>query len=100
MKVFRFLVTSALLLIIFTSCQEDRDDNITNVNDLANQENIKDYIWKAMNVFYVYKSDAPDLADERFDNTPDYREFLNSIDSPIDFFNSLLQFTLNCNGVA
>lgn len=90
MKVFRFLVTSALFLIIFTSCQEDRDDNITNVNDLANQENIKDYIWKAMNVFYVYKSDAPDLADERFDNTPDYREFLNSIDSPIDFFNSLL----------
>ncbi len=90
MKVFKFLITSALSLLILSSCQEDRDDNITNINELANQENIKDYIWKAMNIFYVYKSDAEDLANDRFENTQDYREFLNSIDSPPDFFFSLL----------
>lgn len=90
MKMNKFLLISFISALVLTSCQDDRDDNISNINELTNQENIKDFIWKAMNVFYVYKSNAPDLADDRFENTPDYRNFLNRIDSPIDFFFSLL----------
>ena len=90
MKVLQFLASSALFLLLLSSCQEDRDDNITNINELANTENIHDYIWKAMNVFYVYKSDAPDLADDRFENTTEYRDFLTRTDSPPEFFFSLL----------
>lgn len=90
MKVFRFLLATVFCSLIFISCQEDRDDNINTINELANQTNIKDFIWKAMNVFYLYKSDAPDLADDRFTNNEDYINFLESIESPIDFFNSLL----------
>ncbi|MFD0931019.1 S41 family peptidase [Psychroflexus salinarum] len=92
MKLFRFIVASSLSLLLLYSCQDDRDDNISNINELANQENIKDFIWKAMNLFYVYKSDSPDLANDRFDNNniTDYRNFLNKIDSPVDFFFSLL----------
>lgn len=90
MKLYRFLLIPLFSIFLFSSCQDDRDDNITNVNELANQQSIKDFIWKAMNIFYVYKSDAPDLADDRFESDDDYRNFLNSIDAPPDFFYSLL----------
>jgi len=82
MKMNKFILITFISALVLTSCQDDRDDNISNINELANQENIKDFIWKAMNVFYVYKSDAPDLADDRFENTTDYRDFLNRVDSP------------------
>jgi C-terminal processing protease CtpA/Prc len=90
MKVLKLFVFVSLSVLFLNSCQDDRDDNITNINELANQENIKDYIWKAMNAFYVYKSDSPNLADDRFENTPEYRDFLNSMELPPEFFNSLL----------
>jgi carboxyl-terminal processing protease len=90
MKVLKLFVFVCLSLLFLNSCQDDRDDNITNINELANQENIKDYIWKAMNTFYVYKSDSPDLADDRFESTSEYRGFLNSVELPPEFFNSLL----------
>lgn len=90
MKVLRFITGSALFLLLIYSCQDDRDDNISNINDLANTENVNDFIWKAMNVYYVYKSDVPQLADDRFDNTTAYRDFLKRTDSPINFFFSLL----------
>ncbi|AFU67244.1 C-terminal processing serine protease, peptidase_S41 superfamily [Psychroflexus torquis ATCC 700755] len=90
MKILKLFVFVGLSLLFLNSCQDDRDDNITNINELANQEDIKDYMWKAMNTFYVYKSDSPDLADDRFENTPEYRDFLSSIKLPTEFFNSLL----------
>jgi len=90
MKVLKLFAFISLSLLFLNSCQDDRDDNITNINELANQENIKDYIWKAMNIFYVYKSDSPDLADDRFESTPEYRDFLGSVEFPAEFFNSLL----------
>lgn len=90
MKILKRFVFVGLSLLFLNSCQDDRDDNITNINELANQENIKDYIWKAMNTFYVYKSDSPDLANDRFEGTSEYRDFLNSVKLPPEFFNSLL----------
>ncbi|SDG56968.1 S41 family peptidase [Psychroflexus sediminis] len=87
LKLFFFISIS---LVVFVSCQDDIDDNITNINALADQEEIKDFIWKAMNIFYLYKSDSPDLADNRFDSTQEYISFLSNIDSPINFFYSLL----------
>lgn len=90
MKLLRLFFLISISLSVFVSCQDDIDDNITNINELANQEDIKDFIWKAMNIFYVYKSDAPDLADDRFENTQEYISFLSSVDSPVNFFYSLL----------
>jgi C-terminal processing protease CtpA/Prc len=90
MKVGRIILVALISILALNSCQEDRDDNINSVNDLANQLNIKDFIWKAMNTFYVYKSDSPDLANDRFDTNEAYRNFLESIDSPVNFFGNLL----------
>jgi C-terminal processing protease CtpA/Prc len=93
MKVIKFLFGLGLVLFSFLACQDDVDDNLTQNeqnNQSSNVESIKDFIWKAMNVFYLYKSDAPDLADDRFSSNQDYASFLSRTNSPIEFFNSLL----------
>ena len=82
----RFLVALVLIMVI-SSCHEDIDDNI---NPSSTAE-INDFVWKAMNVFYLYKPDISDLADDRFSTDQDYTEYLNSFDSPETLFNSVLR---------
>lgn len=90
MKIIKLFLFVCLALPVLVSCHDDIDDNLATDNTTANQVDIKDFIWKAMNIFYLYKSDASDLADDRFSTNQDYINFLSSIDSPINFFNSLL----------
>lgn len=91
MKVLKLFLLSSLTLFLFVSCHDDVDDNLdTSINASPNQNDIKDYIWKAMNIFYVYKSDAPDLADDRFNSDEEYTQFLSATNTPADFFNGLL----------
>ena len=73
--------------MVISSCHEDIDDNI---NPSSTAE-INDFVWKAMNVFYLYKPDISDLADDRFSTDQDYTEYLNSFDSPETLFNSVLR---------
>ena len=76
----------ALLVFLISGCHEDIDDNI----DAASDAEISDFVWKGMNVFYLYKSDIPDLADDRFSSDQQYTDYLNSFDSPEALFNSVL----------
>jgi C-terminal processing protease CtpA/Prc len=78
----------ALILILVVSfstvsCFEDSDDNLTSASQ------INDFVWKGMNLFYLYKDDVPNLANDRFSSIPDYSDYLNSYNSPFDLFNSL-----------
>ena len=77
----------ALLVFLISGCHEDIDDNI----DTASDAEISDFVWKGMNVFYLYKSDIPDLADDRFSSDQQYTDYLNSFDSPEALFNSVLR---------
>ena len=77
----------ALVVFLTYSCHEDIDDEL----DPASDAEINDFIWKGMNVFYLYKSDVPDLADDRFNSDEEYTEYLNSFDSPETLFNSVLR---------
>ena len=77
----------ALLVFLISGCHEDIDDNI----DAASDAEISDFVWKGMNVFYLYKSDIPDLADDRFSSDQQYTDYLNSFDSPEALFNAVLR---------
>ena len=44
-----------------------------------------------MNVFYLYKSDVPDLADDRFASDQDFTQFLASFETPESLFDNLLR---------
>lgn len=87
MKNFRVIWILILVLFISISCQEDFDDDIIPASNLE----IQDFVWKAMNIFYLYKNDVPNLADDRFTNNTDYSTFLDSFDSPESLFEVLLR---------
>tara|TARA_R110002073_G_C9403063_1_gene574743 strand:+ start:1 stop:1350 length:1350 start_codon:yes stop_codon:yes gene_type:complete len=42
-----------------------------------------------MNLFYLYKDDVPDLANDRFSSDGEYASYLNRFTSPFDLFESL-----------
>jgi len=78
-----------LLLIViapfFTSCFEDNDDNI----QVASELDIKNFIYRGLNFFYLYKADTPELANDAFTDQNELNSFLNSYDSPESLFDYL-----------
>jgi C-terminal processing protease CtpA/Prc len=74
-----FIATFSLV-----SCFEDNDDIKLSANE------INDFVWKGMNVFYLYKDNIANLADDRFSSNTDYTDYLNSFSSPEILFESLI----------
>lgn len=71
------LVVSALA---FQGC-EDMDDNAVPVND---------FIWKGLNLYYLWQPEVPELADDRFANQAQLNDYLEGFSSPESLFNNLL----------
>lgn len=85
MKKIKTLLMACFVLLSVTSCFEDLDDNIVAADTLE----INDFVWKAMNQFYLYKPEIPNLADDRFMSDIDYTSYLNGFDTPENLFESL-----------
>ena len=84
MKTFlKFTLLAFIALITFASC-EDMDD----VAAPPAQE-INDFIWKGMNLYYLWQADVPNLADKRFANQAELNVFLTGYSKPEDLFNTL-----------
>jgi C-terminal processing protease CtpA/Prc len=71
------LVVSALA---FQGC-EDMDDNAVPVND---------FIWKGLNLYYLWQPEVPELADDRFANQAQLNDYLEGFSTPESLFNNLL----------
>lgn len=81
MKKIKILLASLVLgALAFQSC-EDMDDNAVPVND---------FIWKGLNLYYLWQQDVPNLADDRFATQQNLNSFLESYASPESLFESLL----------
>lgn len=80
-KIFLFIAISSL----FVSCFEDKDD----VLSPASTATINDFIYRGLNYYYLYKGDTAELADDAFASNDDYNAFLNSYDTPENFFDYL-----------
>ena len=78
-------IYAILLLVCFsiTACFEDQDDNLIPDND------IKDFVWKGLNLWYLWQNEVPDLADNRFSSTDDYTSYLDGYSSPDALFDDL-----------
>jgi carboxyl-terminal processing protease len=74
-----------LLLLSFLpiGC-EDMDDNA-----VPTSLEIKDFVWKGMNLYYLWQEDVTDLADDRFDNQSQLNSYLETFESPTSLFNHL-----------
>lgn len=79
------LLASLILVLLFLQfgC-EDMDDNA-----VPTSLEIKDFVWKGMNLYYLWQADVPDLADDRFANQSQLNTFLEPFANPNDLFNTL-----------
>lgn len=81
MKKIRLLLASLVIAgFAFTAC-EDMDDTAVPVND---------FIWKGLNLYYLWQEQVPNLADDRFDNQEQLNDFLQAYQTPEQLFESLL----------
>ncbi|GAB1309139.1 hypothetical protein KH5_18220 [Urechidicola sp. KH5] len=78
-----FSVLTLAFVFIFISC-EDEGENIP-----QNLE-VQDFIWKGLNAFYFWQQDIPDLSDERFSSQEELNTYIENFGDPADLFYSLL----------
>lgn len=75
----------ALFTISLFSCKNDDDTP-------GPSASVNDFVWKAMNLWYYWQEDVPDLADNRFSNDSEYTSFLNSQQTDELFYNLLYDY--------
>jgi hypothetical protein len=81
----KFLFIGLLLAFTLSSCTDNDDDINTGII-------VQDFMWKAMNTYYFWQQDVPNLSDTQFATDQEYETFLVSASSPDDFFDSKLRF--------
>jgi C-terminal processing protease CtpA/Prc len=85
-----------LLSFLVLSCSKSDDGfdiNKTIDPDPSAGVDVQNFMWKAMNFWYFWQEEVPDLADGRFTNSADYTEFLASETDPGVFFDNKLLFS-------
>lgn len=91
LKHYAFLLMG--LTVLGTSCNKDQDDLVNpNPDPTANNLDVQDFMWKAMNLWYFWQQDVPNLADDRFTDNQTYTDFLASEPDPETFFFDKLLF--------
>jgi hypothetical protein len=80
---YKFIIVFLLAAFTFQSCQ-DQDD----VSVPTNLE-INDFIWKGLNLYYLWQADVPNLSDTKFANQQQLNAFLNGYPVPEKLFDAL-----------
>ena len=86
----KFLILVIGLSLLFVSC--DSDDGIQNTQAFEPTDTnvtAQNFIWQAMNLWYLYQNQVPNLADDRFANNQEFTEFLQAEPNPFNFYTSL-----------
>ncbi len=84
MKIFRtLLLPFCLLTLLLNGCQTD--DSLHVPSDLR----INDFVWKGMNLYYLWQENVTDLDDDRFADQGELNEYLESYDQPATLFQQL-----------
>ncbi|MEY4038100.1 MAG: hypothetical protein RIR67_410, partial [Bacteroidota bacterium] len=83
---FSLSVVVLFVFSLFFGCQKDQDDIIQPTP--ANLE-VQNFIWKGLNQFYLWQTDVPNLADNRFANQTALDAFLVNYTVPKNLFDAL-----------
>lgn len=82
-KTFRFL-TAAAFLAVFSSCEKNDDNSVPQSIEVQN------FIWKGLNLYYLWQADVPNLSDSRFADQQNLNDFLFANPDPESLFQNLL----------
>ncbi|HEY0092254.1 MAG TPA: S41 family peptidase [Flavobacterium sp.] len=80
---FKIIMAIIFLSLTFHGCEKEDD------NYVAKELKVNDFIWKGMNLYYLWQSIEPDLSDERFQNQADLNNFLSNFSDPFALFQHL-----------
>lgn len=83
-KIYKFTLLLFLTVLAFQSC-EDFDD-VATPTDLQ----VNNFIWKGLNLYYLWQADVPNLDDKWLQNQKDLNSFLYGYSNPSDLFQDLL----------
>ena len=72
-----------LFFVLFSiQCSDDIDDVV--------ESPAHDFVWKGLNLYYLWQTDSPDLSDDKFENQQLLNSYYKSFNSPDDLFYHLL----------
>ena len=91
---FKLIIIFFLVVFGFQSCQ-DNDD----IGAPAYLE-VNDFIWKGLNLYYLWQADVPNLADDKFKTQTQLNNFLSGYPKPENLFESLLYKPASLNPAA
>jgi C-terminal processing protease CtpA/Prc len=80
---FKLVILLFLAVFAFQSCQDN--DDVTAPTNLE----INDFIWKGMNLYYLWQADVPNLSDNKFATQTQLNTFLSGYPVPENLFNAL-----------
>lgn len=84
-----FIIALLATATVLTSCFKDRDDSISDGLSDEAAFAVKDFIYRGLNFFYLYKADTPELANDAFASDDEKNTFLNTFESPESLFEFL-----------
>ena len=79
-------------LALTSACRSESPSDPDDNNTTAKADEINNFVYKAMNSWYYWQREVPDLADNRFKTQADYVSFING-KTPDKLFYSLLKST-------
>lgn len=80
----KYIIICLLSLFTFISCEDEDDVAIPNNIEVQN------FIWKGLNLYYLWQADVPDLSNSRFKNQSELNSFLSGYPVPEKLFEHLL----------
>lgn len=80
----KLLILLILTAFVVQSCTDD-DDTLNVPQNLE----VQNFIWKGLNLYYLWQEDSPDLADDRFANQDQLNLFLSQYPEPKVLFDNL-----------
>ncbi|WP_026978237.1 S41 family peptidase [Flavobacterium tegetincola] len=80
----KILILFLVAVLTLSSCEDD-DDTLNVPQNLE----VQNFIWKGLNLYYLWQEDSPDLADDRFANQDQLNAFLTNYDEPKALFDHL-----------
>ena len=96
-KTHYLLLAYISIALAFSSCNKDDDDEGTTKEEpnpteetVTLNEPKNDFVWKAMNSWYNWQQQVPNLLDAKNDDQDDYYTYLNGYSTPEDLFESLI----------
>ncbi|WP_340198958.1 S41 family peptidase [Ascidiimonas sp. W6] len=86
----KFIYLLAGLTFILSGCSSNDDDAPNPISfNVETELAAENFIWSAMNYWYFWQEEVPDLANNRFNNAQQYAEFISGFSSPNDLFYNL-----------